>query len=350
MSAIFVGMEDGLAVLRSGGLAGKENGNGAAGGDRWRLETRLDGMVTQCLAYDPLRPEHLYCGTFDDGLWRSDDGGDTWRPVGAGIPRPRVMAVAVSPLERSPGGGGVVYAGTEPSDLFRSEDGGDTWESLPALRRLPSEPTWSFPPRPDSHHVRWIEPDPAVAGRVFVSIEQGGVMRTEDGGATFQDRRPAGPRDAHTLATHPRALGRLYAAGAFEYAESAAAGEDWTRPQEGIDLRYLWSVAVAPGDPDAIVVSGAASPRAAHDIRAAASTLYVRQGAGPWRRPEGLPEIEGTNIYVLTSSWDEPASIYGAANRGVYRSPDRGRTWESIRVDWPERYLAQHVQGIAVTP
>ena len=50
----------------------------------------------------------------------------------------------------------VVYAGTEPSNLYRSEDGGETWQLLPELRQLPSEPRWSFPPRPWTHHVSTI--------------------------------------------------------------------------------------------------------------------------------------------------------------------------------------------------
>jgi hypothetical protein len=44
---------------------------------------------------------------------------------------------------------------------------------LPELRALPSANTWSFPPRPHTHHVRWIEADVSVAHRVFVAIEAG---------------------------------------------------------------------------------------------------------------------------------------------------------------------------------
>ena len=51
---------------------------------------------------------------------------------------------------------GAVYAGTEPSALYRSDDGGETWHELESLLELPSRPTWSFPPRPWTSHVRWI--------------------------------------------------------------------------------------------------------------------------------------------------------------------------------------------------
>ena len=154
MTRLYLATGDGLTILTERG-------------DGWRAEVRLDGLPTQCVAADPGRPQLVYCGTFGQGLWRSGDGGDTWAHVGEGIATAEVMAVAVSAGERA-GGRGVVWAGTEPSALFRSEDGGDTWEGRPALQDIPSAPTWSFPPRPWTHHVRWIAPDPSASGRLFV--------------------------------------------------------------------------------------------------------------------------------------------------------------------------------------
>ena len=77
---------------------------------------------------------------------------------------------------------GVVYAGTDPSAVIRSDTGGDNWVELTGLRAPPSTDTWSFPPRPHTHHVRWIEADASVADRVFVAIEAGALVRTFDGG------------------------------------------------------------------------------------------------------------------------------------------------------------------------
>src|SRR5579883_3053332 len=86
---------------------------------RWVPRLALEGLDARCLAADPARPERVYCGTFGRGLWVSDDAGATWAPVGDGITSDRVMAVAVSPIERA-GGYGIVWAGTEPSALSRS--------------------------------------------------------------------------------------------------------------------------------------------------------------------------------------------------------------------------------------
>jgi hypothetical protein len=114
---------------------------------RCRAATLLAQPGLQCLAVDGGR---IVAGSRGRGVWLSEDGGESWRD--ADLPQPDVFSVAISPAD------GAVYAGCEPSMLFRQVDGG--WEELETLRELPSAPTWSFPPRPWTSHVRWIAPSP----------------------------------------------------------------------------------------------------------------------------------------------------------------------------------------------
>jgi photosystem II stability/assembly factor-like uncharacterized protein len=236
---------------------------------QWTVEEQLRGKSPECLAVDPGKSGRVYCGTWGNGLWRSDDAGRTWNPVGAGISHPEITAVEVSPAER-----GVVYAGTEPSAVFRSENGGETWGELSGLRALPSSQEWSFPPRPETHHVRWIETDPTVAGRVFVAIEAGALVRTLDGGRTWLDRVRGGPIDTHTAATHRMAQGRVYSAAGDSYFESNDAGESWSRQVDGLRHHYLVSLAVDPADPDSVIVSAASGPWVAYSPRNAEAFIY----------------------------------------------------------------------------
>jgi hypothetical protein len=67
------------------------------------------------------------------------------------------MAITVSPVERD-----VVWVGTEPSEVWRTGDAGSTWEQTSRLETLSSSSEWSFPPRPDTHHVRWIGCHPVL--------------------------------------------------------------------------------------------------------------------------------------------------------------------------------------------
>jgi hypothetical protein len=287
----------------------------------------------------------VYCGTFERGLWRSMDAGNSWERVGEEVVRGPVMAVAVSAVEQA-GGYGVAYAGTEPSAVYRSEDGSETWRELGGLSELPSAPEWSFPPRPETHHVRWISPDPNASGRLFVAIEAGALIGSPDGGETWEDRTPDGPIDTHTLATHRDAPNRLYSAagdGFMEaergYAESDDAGASWRRISEGLQHHYLWGVAVDPGDPETVIVSAATSPWKAHTRRAAESTIYRKTAGEPWWEVrEGLPEAEGRNVAVLAANGDEPGVFYALTNEGLYRSPDAGSSWERLEIGRQDQF------------
>jgi photosystem II stability/assembly factor-like uncharacterized protein len=244
-----------------------------------------------------------------------------------------------------------VYAGTEPSSVFRSTDGGESWEELEGLARLPSAPTWSFPPRPDTHHVRWIAVDPHDARRLYVAIEAGALVRSLDGGDTWIDRVPQGPYDTHTLALHPSAPERLYSAAGDGYYESRDGGRTWDRIQSGLRHGYMFGVAVDPGDPDSVVVSAASGPGQAYSASTADSHVYVKKGDGAWAPVrEGLPEPKGTTITVFATAPHQPHGVYAANNRGVFRSRDAGLNWRRLAVPWPDRLLRQSVRGLAATP
>jgi photosystem II stability/assembly factor-like uncharacterized protein len=315
-------------------------------GSRWTVEGHLAGRSPACVAADPRDAQRLYCGTSGEGLWRSGDGGRTWERVGPGIDRASITAVAVE--EGSQTNAGVVYAGTEPSAVFRSDDGGTSWAELSQLRTLPSAPTWSFPPRPETHHVRWIEADPHKAGRVFVAIEAGALVRTFDGGHTWHDRVRGGPYDTHTATTHRLAPGRIYSAAGDGYFESTDAGDSWTSPDEGLAHLYLVGVAVDPGDPDTVIVSASAGPRSAYRPRGAEAHVYRRTGGGRWARAmAGLPEATGTTVSRFATPGAEPGVVYAANNRGVFRTDDGGGRWRMVDVPWPAPGLADGVDAIA---
>jgi len=341
MVRLYVAMNDSLAIA-------EERPEG------WALDIALEGVQGQCVAFDPLQPERVFCGTFDQGLWRSTDAGRTWGRVSEGIAHPAVTSVAVSTLERG-SDGGVVYAGTEPTAIFRSEDGGAHWQEASALRQLPSAPTWSFPPRPWTSHARWITPDPVQEGRLFLCAEAGALLRSVDGGQSWADRVPSGPYDTHTLRAHRKAPDRLYAAAGDGYsrpgngyAESRDAGAKWQRVGERLRFHYLWGIAVDADDPDVMVVSVAPSPNQAHNPAAAESSIFYRHGGEPWQEAAGLPPARGTVIPVVEADPVQAGRFYAASNHGLFRSDDGGAHWSALPVAWPEHYRRQHVQGVAV--
>jgi hypothetical protein len=300
------------------GIARLDQANG-----EWTVQQFLPETGAQCLAVDPADPDTLYAGLRNGGVRRSEDGGRSWD--NCLLPEAGVFSLAVSPAD------GALYAGTEPSRLFRSDNHGAGWRELEALLDLPSRPTWSFPPRPWTSHVRWIAPSPHEADLLLVGIELGGLMRSIDGGATWQDHRPGAQRDVHSLAWHPRVAGRAYEAGGGGAAFSDDAGESWQSADEGRDRHYTWAVAADPDDPDTWYVSASTGPYAAHGRGAPQARIYRRRTGEPWHPlAGGLPEPLPAMPYALVAA--DRRLFAGLADGQIWESDDHGDTWRACRV------------------
>jgi photosystem II stability/assembly factor-like uncharacterized protein len=310
----------------------------------WNVETKLKDTSPQSVACDPFNPTRVYCGTFERGLWLSDDSGKTWRAVDE-LAGSKITSVAVSTRERQKQFG-FVYVGTEPSMLYRSEDGGGTWEKSERMSMLPSAGSWSFPPRPDTHHVRNITLDQTRPGLIYLAIEAGALIRSNDGGKTWEDRVEDGPYDTHTLTTNPNAPGRVYSAAGDGYFESLDYGKSWQRPDRGLEHSYLFSVAVHPDDPNTVLVSASHGPFSAYNPQNAESYVYLKtHGKKNWQRV-GLPQPRGTTVSVVLPGAKK--EFYAANNRGVYRSEDAGNTWEKLDMPWQESFKEQHAWSMAI--
>ena len=304
----------------------------ASGREGWTAGLRGDSI--ECVAADARTAERAFVGTADQGLQRTTDAGESWHP--AMSTDDRVTSVTVSPQDPD-----VVWAGTEPSAVYRSTDGGGTWRQCGGLTDLDSAGRWSFPPRPHTHHVCWIAVAPDDPDRLYVAIEAGAFVRSPDGGETWVDHPTGARRDTHTLATHPDAPARVYTAAGDGYARSTDRGETWTYPQEGLDHRYVWSVAVHPDDPDTVVVSAASGPYDAHNTTGE-SYVYRTTGDGWERAMAGLPGPDGLARPVLASG---SRRLFALTNHGLFASAD-GRSWDRVG-DWDPAY-DQVPSGLAV--
>ena len=300
-------------------------------------EFALQGSQARCIAVDPRDPRRVYVGTMDSGLWFSGDGGASWREAGPSIDELRVLSVAVSRShERS--GVSVVYAGTEPSNLYRSEDGGLSWQLLPALRELPSASSWSYPPRPWTHHVRTIALHPTDPERLAVGIELGGVIRSGDGGKTWIDHNPQAHSDAHQLLTHPLAPERLYEAAGQGIARSDDRGDTWERLDQGLDRHYAWAEAIDPADPDLWYVAVSRSPSAAHGNGDGQARLLRSRGNG-WEAVNGWGDSAELRRmpYALITLADQPDRLLAGLRGGtLLMTDDAAESWSRLPVRLPD--------------
>jgi photosystem II stability/assembly factor-like uncharacterized protein len=252
------------------------------------------------------------------------------------------MSVAASPAERD-----LVWAGTEPSEVWCSRDAGNSWEQASRLETLPSSSQWSFPPRPETHHVRWIACHPLQAERLWVAIEAGALVSTIDGGRTWRDRVSGGPWDTHELAVHRKAPNTFRVAAGDGYYESDDAGITWHSPSAGLEVGYLVSVAVDYEQSDLVVVSGASGPFTAYIAGRSDGRLYRRVGSQGWERVRhGWPERAST-IAPLLRTGTKAGELWAADERGVHRSEDGGESWQQL-AGYVES--ADRLHGLAVVP
>ena len=167
----------------------------------------------------PVDPNRLYAsqssGWFGQMIQRSDDGGQTWEPVGNkfeyegvpgthqwydGTPHPWEFK-RVWHLEPSLTDPDTVYAGVEDAALFRSTDGGQTWQELAGLRGHGSGASWA--PGAGGMGLHTILLDPNNPGRMFIAISAAGAFRSDDGGADVAADQPW-----LEVRLHPRRGGR----------------------------------------------------------------------------------------------------------------------------------------------
>jgi len=295
--------------------------------DDGTLSTDFEGDV-QCVGDGP---HGVYVGA-SDGVYHRRAAGD-WEQVAA-VGDVTSVTVAESG----------VWVGTEPSAVYHAPEGA-SFEQCAPLTDLPSSGDWAFPPRPSTHHVRWLEWTP---DRLYAAVEAGALLRSEDGGDSWRDRVPTGPLDTHSMATHHERPDLAYAAAGDGFYVTEDGGDSWQTAEDGLDRTYCWSVACDPTDPGALLVSAAHGARSAHTFETADSAVFRRgREAESWTRCEGLPSPEGLLRAELATT-GEPGGAVAATNHGVYRTDDWGGSWARLTGDWPAALEDATPRGVVV--
>jgi hypothetical protein len=164
-------------------------------------------------------------------------------------------------------------------------------------------------------------------------------------GRTWRDRVAGGPWDTHELAVHRNAPDILRVSAGDGYFESDDAGATWRSPSTGLEVGYLRSVAIDPGQPDVVVVSASSGPYTAYVAGRSDGRLYRRLTRERWERVrDGWPEPPST-IAPLLCADAKAGELWAADERGVHRSDDSGKSWRRV-VGYATS--PQHLRGLAL--
>jgi photosystem II stability/assembly factor-like uncharacterized protein len=287
----------------------------------------------RAIAVHPQQPAVVYAGT-QAGPYRSADAGDHWERLDFPGPERVVWSFSFHPTDPR-----VMYCGTAPGTIFRSTDGGDHWRRLPT--DLGSDVvTMEFPTRTIA-----IALDPTHPDELYAGLEVAGVIRSLDGGSTWQavNRGLApdvGRLDLHGVQVSAAQPGTVFISVRAGLFRSADRGEHW----EAIDLSqvspitYCRDLRLAPSDPHTLYVSLGKAARSGE------GALYRSPDLGAtWERVDRGLIPKSTMMGVGLTARD-PNCIYGCTRDGeVFGTHDGGAKWQ----EYPLPSGTREVRAIA---
>jgi photosystem II stability/assembly factor-like uncharacterized protein len=316
----------------------------------------------------PADPDRLYAsqssGWFGQVIQRSDDGGQTWQPVGNGFsyqgevgehlwydgtPRPWEFK-RIWHLEPAQDDPDRVYAGAEDAAIFLTTDGGRDWQELPALRTHGSGPRWQ--PGAGGMCLHTIILDPAQRERMFVAISAAGTFRTDDGGSTWQpinrglrsgeipDTDAEVGHCVHRIAMHPSRPDVLFMQKHWDVMRSDDAGGSWREISGNLPSDFGFPIAVHANEAETVYVVPIKSDSEHYPPEGKLRVYRSRTGGDEWEPlTVGLPQ-ENCYVNVLRDAMAvdtlDPCGIYfGTTGGQVYGSADGGDTWSPIVRDLP---------------
>ena len=360
MSAVrlLVGTRKGAFVLTSDGKR-----------KDWKVSgPHFAGWEIYHLKGSPVNPNRIYAsqtsGWFGQQVQRSEDGGETWEPVGKdfvydGVPGTHQWYDGtqhpwefkrVWHFEPSLTDADTVYAGAEDAALFRSSDAGKTWQELPGLREAKGK-LWQ--PGAGGMCLHTILLDPTNPERIFVAISAAGAFRSDDSGkkwapinkglkSQFELPDPTAEvgHCVHRIAMHSSRPGVLFMQKHWDVMRSDNAGDTWTEVSGNLPSDFGFPIDVHAHEPETIYVVPIKSDSEHYPPDGKLRVYRSRTGGNEWEAlTNGLPQSD-CYVNVLrdamsVDSLDSCGIYFGTTGGQVYGSSDSGDTWAPIVRDLP---------------
>jgi photosystem II stability/assembly factor-like uncharacterized protein len=355
---VLVGTRKGAFVLTSDGKREKWDVSGP----------HFGGWEIYHVKGSPVDPNRIYASQssswFGQVMQRSNDGGQTWEPVGNkfeydgvpgthqwydGTPHPwefkRVWHLEPSLTEAE-----TVYAGIEDAALFKSTDAGQTWHELPGLRGHGSGPRWQ--PGAGGMCLHTVLLDRHNPARIFVAISAAGAFRTDDGGATWQpinrglyskyipDPTAEVGHCVHRIAMHPSRPNVLFMQKHWDVMRSDNSGDSWEKISGNLPTDFGFVIDVNANHPDTVYVVPIKSDSEHYPLDGRLRVYRSTSGGHEWEPlTNGLPQkdcyVNVLRDAMAVDTLDTCGVYFGTTGGQVYASPDGGDHWSSIVRDLP---------------
>jgi photosystem II stability/assembly factor-like uncharacterized protein len=306
-------------------------------------------------------------------VFRSTDFGKNWKeatrppafPKAAEGQKGRVVDHVFWLTRGHPSEAGTWYAGTSPQGLFRSEDDGDTWSPVSGFNDHPMYSKWTGDEQdgtPDGPKLHSIIVDPRDARHMYIGMSSGGVFESLDKGANWAPLNKGcvadflpGPaeygHDPHCVRLHPKAPDILYQQNHCGIYRMERPTGSWVRigenmPKDVGDIGF--PIVLHPRDPKTAWVfpmdGTSVWPRTSPDGKPAS---YITRDSGKsWQRQDaGLPPSQGwftVKRQCMTADESDPVGVYfGTTGGEVWASPDEGAQWTCVARYLPQIYAVE---------
>ncbi len=269
--------------------------------------------------------EAVYAGT-NAGVYKSTDVGKTWSLLG-------ITDKTIWQIREGPDG--TLYAGTQPAALFRSDDAGENWHEIRSLVDGPEATRWCFPTTPKQPaRARALVIDRSDSGRIWVGIEVGGIMQTNDAGQAWQLTVPGCNPDLHNMCAHPECPQILFATTGYGRLDadtlrvstgvfrSQDHGASWQYVWSGVQPQYVRPLCIDPRPPYGVTVAAAPSASSSFEDDGGAQAVLFRSddGGESWRSLcDRVHSPSRENFSGLTTDPEIPG--------GVVVGTDAGQVW-----------------------
>jgi photosystem II stability/assembly factor-like uncharacterized protein len=342
----------------------------------WKLSAPIHlGHIIHHIVCDPRDRRTILMaastGHLGPTVFRSPDAGKTWKESAA---PPAFRKLSEGEKGRTVGHvfwltpchanePGSWYAGTSPQGLFRSDDGGVSWKSFSYINDDPQYIEWMGSVQdgtPDGPKLHSIIVDPRDSKHLYFGMSGGGVHESIDGGKTFAplikgmetvegfDAAVVTYHDPHCIRLCPSNPDRLYQQNHCGIYRIDRPSTEWVRighamPKKVGDIGF--PMVVHPRNADCVWVfpmdGSTVWPRVSPGGKPAA---YVTRNAGKsWSRlDKGFPRSNAwwtVKRQAMTNDAHNPVGLYVGTTQGeIWASRNEGATWTCIARHLPEIY------------
>jgi len=285
---------------------------------------RSDPIVV--IQLHPKNPDIIYVAT-NDYIYKSRDGGRTWANLSKGMSHSRVIAMAVDPVYPA-----TVYAGTKGDAVYKSYDGGQRWASM---RSGLDDVTISSV-------VNQFVFDPFDNNHIFLATTMG-IFETKSGGGNWM-KRIEGMKEVLmvvTLDMDPTRPAILYAGTSGGVYKSINEGAHWEKVNNGL----------VP--PEMVKTSRAMNVTSIRVDAFEPDTAYAATLAGLYKTTDGAKSwmrigesLSDQMIIAMILDRTKKGVIYITGRDGVHRSEDGGLTWKTLNKGFATTNVRSIVQGV----